>query len=278
VEIVPIQWHGLQPVHLIVDGRRDRVIAPYIKKHRMWEPLETSILLRCIEPGYRVVDVGANVGYYTLLFSRLVGKTGKVWAFEPEPANYKLLCASVLINDCTNVVCECKAVAERIGTQSLYLSSFNLGDHRLYPSSGRTACEVETTTLDEYIADQPLDFIKIDTQGSEPRILTGMSGLVENCRTQLGCLIEFSPGLLERSGFGLEAFLALLHSLEARVYWIDVQEKKVELARLEHPEADLHRIAGQMLDTGREDLSRDVLVFFSEEAERRHLRSIQPVE
>lgn len=275
MEIVPLGLPNLQPIYIIVDPVRDKVIAPFIKTHKIWEQAETMIMLNLLKPGYRVIDIGANIGYYTLIFSQVVGASGQVYAFEPEPSNYRILSANVLINNCANVVCERKAVIDSVGYQSLYLSDFNLGDHRLFSSTGRIACEVETVVLDDYIKDQKVDFIKMDTQGSEPKILGGMSKMIDNCRSELGCLMEFCPGLLERSGFGLGNFISLLKKLDARVYWIDAANKQINLTRLDILERDLQHIAQQMLATNQEDLSRDVLVFFSAEAEKRHL-SLSP--
>src|SRR5256885_8821899 len=58
---------------------------------RSYEPFETSLLAAEIRPGMTIVDVGANIGYYTLLFSKLAGDNGRVYAFEPEPQNFALL-------------------------------------------------------------------------------------------------------------------------------------------------------------------------------------------
>ena len=271
MEIVPLSLPNLQPIYLIVDSVHDKVIAPFVKQHKIWEPFETQLFLQMLKPGYVVLDIGANVGYYTLMFSQLVGANGRVIAFEPEPRNYNILVANVLINHCANVICERKAVSDTVGSQTLYLSPFNLGDHRLFPSPGRTEQQVETVVLNDIAQLQTLDFVKIDTQGSEPKILTGMTRLIQQNRERLGCLMEFCPGLLERSGSGLASLLNLLQQHSARVYWLQVSEKGRQLLRLENPHTVLQEVAARMLQEGPEDLSHDILVFFSEAAERRHL-------
>lgn len=84
--------------------------------------------------------------------------------------------------------------------------------------------------------------------------------------------LEFCPGLLNLSGAGLEALLFELESLEARVHWIEIKEGKIVLMRLQDATRDLRAIADQMLASGIQDLARDVVVFFSEDAERSFLR------
>lgn len=181
-------------MHLVVDSSRDRVIAPFLMQHKIWEPSETAILCQLLRPGHNVIDVGANIGYYTVMFSKLVGPSGWVHSFEPEPNSFRLLSANLLINDCTNVSCENRAVSDITGDQDLYLSDVNLGDHRLFPCEGRASCSVETTSLDETLPWQQIDFVKIDTQGAEPRILAGMHQLIERSRGRLGCLWSSAQG------------------------------------------------------------------------------------
>ena len=111
---ITYQVHG----YIVVDGLtmylnpRDRVITPSMLAYGTWEPVETSLLLDNLRPGDTVIDVGANVGYYTLLAARKVGPRGKVVAFEPDPESFSFLKRNVKANGFTNVVLEQKGLVE----------------------------------------------------------------------------------------------------------------------------------------------------------------------
>src|SRR5207245_2930011 len=96
----------------------------------VWEKDVTAYLMKLIESGMVVVDIGANVGYYTLLAAEKVGSHGKVLAFEPEPSRYALLEKNVRANDLKNVIPVQKAVSNKTGAARLYLDPrHNSGDH-----------------------------------------------------------------------------------------------------------------------------------------------------
>lgn len=99
--------------------------------NEVWEPIETNFFKREIKENDIVLDIGANIGYYTLLFARQVGTKGKVYAFEPEPNNFSLLAKNVLINKYENVIYIDKAVSDINGSQKLFLSEYNIGSQKL---------------------------------------------------------------------------------------------------------------------------------------------------
>ena len=94
LDIVGLQ-HSLQ---LYVHGEQDQFVSRRIREHGVWEPYETSLVLRLLQPGDVFVDVGANIGYFSVLAASLVGDAGKVFAFEPDPDNFQLLCANAELN------------------------------------------------------------------------------------------------------------------------------------------------------------------------------------
>lgn len=201
-----------------------------LSKHRVFEPFETEIIKREIKPGDVVVDIGANIGYYTLIFARLVGPEGKVYAFEPDPANFELLRANVAANGYENVVLEQKAVSDRLGETKLHLSPGNMGDHRLYDSKdGRRAILVEVVKLDDYFkcSKPEIDFIKMDIQGSEPGAFSGMFSIVQN-NANLKLATEFWPAGLQTFGVNAEAYLEMLVNSGFYLHEIDEPGKKLE--------------------------------------------------
>jgi FkbM family methyltransferase len=235
--IVP-PYDGKEPFELKIAGMpgvkmyldpTDRVITPTILVLGIWERSETDFFLRTVKPGDIVVDAGANVGYYTIIGSRLVGDKGKVYAFEPEPANFALLEKNVRLNGLTNVVLEQKALSNRKGVIKLYLAGENKGDHRIYQPDGesRPAVDVEAVRLDEYFKDHErgIDVLKMDTQGAEGLILEGMTGLLAGRTDRPTIFMEFWPYGLQ--GMGTDAG-ALLKQLQSYSYKFFAFNPKVE--------------------------------------------------
>jgi FkbM family methyltransferase len=217
VETLEIQRVGEVKIFLNPD---DRVMTPLIRMRGVHEANETHWFVRNVGPGDTVVDVGANVGYYTLLGSRLVGEEGRVYAFEPDPESFALLERNLRLNGCDNVVAEQKAVSNEPGHIQLYLAEQNRGDHRIFPASDeeRTSVEVEAVTLDDYFADLgEVDFVKIDTQGAEAVILAGMKQLIGRSE-RLRMAVEFSPWHLREFGADPARLLADLEALGFRMY------------------------------------------------------------
>ncbi len=267
------------PAHsfnMLVDEINDRVIAPYILEHGIWEPMETQIVMRLLKSGQNVIDVGANIGYYTLLCASLVGSGGKVIGFEPEEDNYALLEANVRINGMDNIELENRALSDREKDALLYLSDTNKGDHRLAHVANRESRRVNCTTLDSRLAGSGLDihFLKSDTQGHELRILRGMQAVLRKNIDHLCCLLEFSPGLLQDSeAGGIDAFLHFFDQYPAEIYWISGKGGSARLIKVDTHK--LHQLALAILEHGESDYSRDILVFFNSTARRFHLSELE---
>ena len=187
-----------------------------------------SLFKKIIKPGMRVMDLGANIGFYTILFSKLVGETGKVFAFEPDSKNYKHLEESV--KKLYNTVIEKKAVSDKTGKINFYISKDLNVDHQSYDiGEDREYEEVDAISLDDYFFDNAkIDFIKIDIQGYEPIALKGMSKIMR----QPGRIIVFGelwPYGLQKAGSSAEEYLQFLksHGLKIKFFeeGIDYNEK-----------------------------------------------------
>ncbi|HEX6834616.1 MAG TPA: FkbM family methyltransferase [Rudaea sp.] len=267
LDLMRLRPPGAVPFSLVLD-RRDRRIAAVLRERAVWELPETLLCLRTLRPGMHVVDAGAHVGYYSVLFSQRVGPSGSVRAFEPEPDNFRLLLANLLLNDCRNVQTHAFALAERRGDATLHLSPDNLGDHRLAATPGRAQVEVATIDLDAVLAGSAVDFVKIDTQGAEPRVLAGMAATIADNRERLAVLMEFAPGLLAQAGTAVAAFAAQLDALDARVYAIEMRDRNLSLRRLAPLDVQLAALAQEMARSGEIDASRDLFVVFGAAAER----------
>jgi FkbM family methyltransferase len=187
---------------------------------REFEPSETRFFREQLRPGQVVIDVGANIGYFTLLFARQVGPTGHVYAIEPEPRNFALLQQNIALNGFRNVTALQRAAWHEPSTLTLYLNEENRGDHRAYRSEeSRAGVTIEAGPLDQLLGDlpRPVDLVKIDIQGSEYNAIRGMAGiLARSPRVQV--LTEFWPGGLRRCGSDPRGYLALLETLGFEFY------------------------------------------------------------
>lgn len=136
-----------------------------------YEPEQTRLFERHLHPGATVLDVGAHVGYYTLLSSVLVGAGGRVVAFEPNPANAGFLRRHVAINRLANVSIEEAAVADAIGSARF---DFGTGSGTGHLAT-EGALEVRTVTLDAICGERGLapHAVKIDVEGAEQAVLSG---------------------------------------------------------------------------------------------------------
>jgi FkbM family methyltransferase len=146
---------------------------------------QTEVLKKLVKPQMTFVDIGANIGYFSLLASKLVGPNGLVLAYEPEVLNYSLLVKSVVINGLSNVRPIQEGVFNHGGVEKMFLASTgDPGAHSLTQSHERGIIEIRTTTLDQLYAsplNRNIDFIKIHV-GAEPQILQGSKKVLELCK------------------------------------------------------------------------------------------------
>jgi len=139
--------------------------------------------------GKTIVDIGANIGFYTLFFAKLVGPKGMVFAFEPEPKNFEILKKNILVNNLKNVKCFNFAVGSSNETINMSLSN-EMGHHQIDLNGD---LEVKCVKLDDYV--KSADFIKIDAEGFEEQILKGMPNLLKQ---NISLMIEYYYKLLKK--------------------------------------------------------------------------------
>jgi FkbM family methyltransferase len=175
------------------------------------EPEQSSAFCTELQSGQTFFDVGANVGYYTILASRLVGRNGCVAAFEPVVRNLATLKQHLDLNYAHNVRLFPFAVSDVAG-----ISSFTLGDDNamgfLSANEGNGDLLVPTISLDEFAERSKLrpDVIKIDVEGAEVHVLTGARRVLEKCRPVI-FLSTHSPelrgnclGMLKEAGYAIQ--------------------------------------------------------------------------
>jgi FkbM family methyltransferase len=203
----------------------------------IYEPTETGLVKRKVKPGDFVIDIGANIGYYTLILAGLVGEKGRVLTFEPEPNNFTLLKKNVEINHFSNVALMQKAVSNETGKIKLYLNPSNIVDHRIYDSHDkRLTADAEAVRLDDYFQDYTgrVDFIKMDIQGAEGKAIQGMQNLLKR-NEKIELVMEFSPIALKTSGIEAEECLELLAGCGFNTFF-DISEQKKTIKPVSFPE------------------------------------------
>lgn len=213
---------ALNRFYIYVDTR-DLALSPPLLLEGEWEHGVTTFLLDLIKPGMTVVDVGANIGYFTLLAASLVGEKGIVYAFEPSPANFKLLQKNLIANWYTGRVrCFSIALLDQAGQRNLHMasslpcnSSLFLAESAGAPVHLDETVRVTTKALDEIVQD-PVDVIKIDAEGSEPFILEGMKvTLARSPGVQI--VMEFNIQALQAAGKDPKEFLKRIETLGLKV-------------------------------------------------------------
>ena len=199
-------------------------IYPIFKNRQ--DKREISILKEHIRPGNHVLDIGANIGFYSNILSELVGREGHVHCFEPDRLNFKRLeknCGRL-----PNVSLYNKAVSEETGIIKIYKSTLLNVDHRTYPiDEYESVEEIPCVSLDEFLpANERIDFVKIDIQGFETSAFRGMKRiLTENPNVKI--VSEFWPFGLKKSGNSVEGLLRFFWDLGFQVSII--HESSLEL-------------------------------------------------
>ncbi len=124
-----------------------------LQAYEEYEPGTQWVFRKLLRPGMNVADLGAHVGFFTLLAAGLVGLAGRVYAFEPHPENFTILKKNISLNQCTNVLAVGKAVSDRSGKVQLWGSQAS-GGHSIFKSSqsSKEGFEVEVISLDEFLA------------------------------------------------------------------------------------------------------------------------------
>lgn len=160
----------------------DRYIGRYLIEYGEFAFMETEAFSAIVQPGTIVLDVGANIGAHTLLFSKLVGPDGRVFAYEPQPDTFNMLCGNLALNDIQNVVAinkGCGEVHSMIGVprMDLHGKQNNYGSFSLVEKYGKCSDLVEIIPIE-----QDCHFMKIDVEGFETAVLRGAAKMIERCR------------------------------------------------------------------------------------------------
>jgi FkbM family methyltransferase len=164
-----------------------------------YEERQWKMVRRILRPGGVLIDVGANQGFYSILASRVVGRSGRVIAFEPAISERRKLRRNLALNRCRNVVVEALAVGSEEGTADFHLCLGHQGSWSSLKKPAPDATEksqrvhVQVTTLDAYasrVALEGVDIVKIDVEGGELNVLRGATNLIDRFQPVLLCELE----------------------------------------------------------------------------------------
>ena len=223
-----ITIHDL-PLGLTLRAYKRDAVGRGLFRRKVHEPALTKYLMdRFASPGERhFIDVGANLGYFTCLLSKLAGPGGRVLAVEPEPRNLRLLRKNVSINSLANVEIQPCAVGAGEGSVTLALyRGANLGRHSIVDVVTEDRIEVSVTTLDALVgkfvgAVSSWSFAKIDVEGYEGLVIEGAKETLAQTET---LFVEFSPSLQKKAGGSPVATLRILGAYFRRVYRMEGAE------------------------------------------------------
>jgi FkbM family methyltransferase len=176
----------------------DLAVSRSILGARNYEVHLRGFVERVLHPGMTVIDIGANIGFYTMLFASIVGQRGKVIAFEPNTENNRLILLSVEKNRFSHVRTFPVALGESPG--AVFFSPHIGSNGGLMPSTGETLLDPNCTVVPclrlDQVIDERLDFIKVDIEGGEYHALLGATKLIEKWHPII--TTEFSMEMLPR--------------------------------------------------------------------------------
>jgi len=203
-----------------------------------YEEDTTNLFKKIIQPNMTVIDIGGHIGYYTTLFAKIVGNNGKVYAFEADNDNFKLLEKNT--GKYKNVILTNKAISDKTGEISFFKINNSTGCHSIIKSENSQIITVPATTLDEFAKQnniEKIDVIKIDIEGGEPFAFKGMKELFSKSKS-LTVVMEFSPEALKKADVNPLEFLQEIKDYGFAILQIfpDAQTKFLELNNIENLE------------------------------------------
>lgn len=191
-----------------------------------YEEKETNLIREHLKPGSVFIDIGANIGWYTIQASKWVGEKGIVMAFEPRPSTFQYLLKSVQENALRNVRLFNIALSNASGRGNLMKVDGQRNTGGSYLGTGK-GVEVPLKTLDELTEDlDRLDMIKMDVEGWEPMVIEGAKKTIEKYKPIIVSEIS-SEFLSERASLSASTFIQSVNALGYRCYDIETMNEIV---------------------------------------------------
>jgi len=203
------------------------LVSRHIHEQHCWEIHETNALLELMKPGQSFIDIGANIGYYTVIAAARLGDSGQVFSFEPDPENYALLTQNIEQNHFKNVQAFNLGLSNQDCSLPIFCSEENRGDHRLFETEAHQQGNmIQLVKADEFFMDRygqypTVHCIKIDTQGYEYSIVDGLKKTIAANQAHLNMVVEFWPWGLRQNQSSAKALLALLDQYSLQIHIMD---------------------------------------------------------
>jgi len=212
----------------------DKIDSLYLSVNKDWGDFEKEVIEKQIKKGDVILDIGANIGFYTLIMAKLVGEKGKVYAFEADPTNFEILKKNVEVNGYKNIVLVNKVVSNKNEKIKFYVDRGNTAGNSLFNGDKEEYNEVDAIKIDDYFPNnKKIDFIKIDIEGSEGRAMKGMVNLLEKNK-EIKIVTEVYPQLLndvgKEEGINAKDYLNLLQEKNFKLYDVDEKNKSIVLS------------------------------------------------
>ena len=204
-----------------------RMISPnferwlYLRAHQvgMMGRDEREFLEKTIRPGMQILDVGSNIGLYSIILARLAGPEGRVTSFEPDLELFTVFRRNCELNGIVNLTAHQLALGSARARLLLNKMIVNSGDNHLGATPHvlfREAIAAEVVSLDEHLPNLPVDFVKLDVQGWELEALRGMRRMLTANRN-VKIYFEFMPQNCPRAGSSYDDLLDYLQSLDFQI-------------------------------------------------------------
>ena len=200
------------------------LIQRYLYLFGVWEPHMSHWLESRLRPGDVLVDVGANIGVFSVLGSRLVGSAGRVVAIEASPAFHRRVLQHAELNQCDNIRAVNVAVSdERKKLTFVLASSNNMGANSIVPYDGpaESTFEIEALPLAEVLEPDEVArarVIKIDVEGAEGSVVRGLAPLLAELRPDVEIAVEITPDRMAQLGDSADELLETMRKHGFHMY------------------------------------------------------------
>lgn len=260
VDVVALNRRFKLQVHQHAD-----LFSDIVRERKSYSTFDLVLFDTLLKEGSYFIDIGAHVGWYTIYAALQVGPTGKGYAFEPSPKNNLLLRNNLELNQIHNTAVLPMALSNRPGEAELFLSAENSGDNGLVTENTvrqRASLEktkVPVSTLDEQLSIEEFKkvaLVKMDVQGSEPKVLAGMENLLQYHQPCI--LLEYSPTHIYECGSSPFEIFAFIDKNKYVPFQV-LDENGAELNQILQPLGiqDLFQITGKLRES---DWGIDILL------------------